>query len=71
MNKSEAKAAVAVVAAVGEAIRGLGSVPSGHLYAQLMGKMNLDQYNQVIGILKRAGLVSESFHELKWVGPEV
>ncbi len=35
--KAEAKAAIQVVMAVGDAIRELGSIPSGHLYAQLIG----------------------------------
>jgi hypothetical protein len=60
-----------VIAAIAEAIRGLREVPSGHLYAQLMGHMTLDQYGQVIAILKRAGLVEEKSHLLRWVGPNV
>jgi len=59
-----------MAAAVGEAIRDLGSVPSGHLYAQLMGRMDLDTYNKLIGLLKQANLVEESNHLLTWVGPK-
>lgn len=63
------KARERVDAAIAEAIRKLGTVPSGHLYASLMGHLSLDQYQQIIGRLKRAGLVSESYHELTWIGP--
>lgn len=65
------KAATLVVLTVAEAIRELGSVPSGHLYARLMNKLTLDQYYGVIGALKRAELVSESGYVLTWIGPKL
>lgn len=67
-NQAQVNAAVQIVVAVGQAIRELKSVPSGHLYAQLMGKMNLETYNKVIDTLKRTGAVTEENHLLKWVG---
>lgn len=69
VTKEEARAALEIVMAVGDAIKELGEVPSGHLYARLMGRMNLDTYNRIIGTLKGAGLVSEENHLLSWVGP--
>ena len=66
--KAETRAALWIVAAVGEAIRDLGEVPSGHLYAGLMGNMSLATYERIIGILKDQGMVSESNHLLRWVG---
>jgi hypothetical protein len=69
-NAAEVTKAIMVAAAVGDAIRELGSVPSGHLYAHLMGRMDLDTYNGCIKILKQAELVSEENHLLTWVGPE-
>ena len=62
------QAAVEIIMAVAEAIRSLGSVPSGHLYARVMPFMNLDAYTRVIETLKRAGLVTEKNHLLTWVG---
>lgn len=62
---------IQVLKAVAETIRELGEVPSGHLYAQLMGKMNLEQYQSMIRILKDTGLISESGFVLKWCGPQV
>ncbi len=66
----QTKAAMQIILAVGDAIRELGSVPSGHLYANLMGKMSLAQYEAIIRTLKGAGLVEESAHLLTWVGPK-
>ena len=59
--------ATKIISAVGSAIRELGEIPSGHLYASLIGTMTFDQYNRVIGILKKAGLITEKNHLLKWV----
>ena len=47
---SEALAAVRVAHAIAESIRELGEIPSGHLYARLMGIMDLRQYEQVIDL---------------------
>ena len=65
---AQEKAALGIVLAVGEAIKDLGSVPNGHLYAQLMGKMNLETYNKVIAILVKTGAVKNENHLLTWVG---
>ena len=65
----EVKAALGIIQAVAEAIRELGEVPSGHLYANLMGQLSLEQYEHILGILKGAGLVRQSnAHLLTWVG---
>ena len=69
MTKEEVRAAMSVVLAVSEAIRALGEVPSGHLYAQLMGTLSLESYNKIIKTIKNTGLVEESGHVLRWVGP--
>jgi len=63
-------AGIRMAAAVAEAIRDLGSVPSGHLYARLMEYMSLETYNKIITVLKNANLVEESNHLLTWVGPK-
>jgi hypothetical protein len=60
---------VKLIMAVTEAIREVKRIPSGHLYAILMGKMSIDTYNQLITIIKRTGLVKEEGHELIWVEP--
>lgn len=63
---TQTQAALGIIQAVAEAIRSLGSVPSGELYAQLMGKLTLEQYNQIIDILIRSGVVKQSSHVLTW-----
>lgn len=40
-------------------------IPSGHLYAALMGKMTLDQYNLFIGALAANGKITNHNHLLK------
>ena len=57
---SEALAAVRVAHAIAETIRELGEVPSGHLYARVMGVMDLRQYEQVISLLIDARLVERA-----------
>jgi len=65
--QAQVNAVIQAVFAVRDAIKELGEVPSGHLYAQLMGDMSLDTYNQIISLLKKSGKVTESGHLLKWV----
>ncbi len=69
VTKAQVKAAMAVVLVVGETIRDLGEVPSGHLYAQLMGRFSLAEYEKIIDTLVRAGVVEKTpQHLLRWVG---
>jgi hypothetical protein len=71
MTKEQLGAGLETVRLIAGAIRELGRVPSGHLYARVMGSLSLDQYNKVIGILKKAGLVEETAgHELIWKEPK-
>lgn len=69
-STSSPNSAVVICAAMGKVIRDLSPVPSGVLYAQVMGYMKLEQYQQVITLLKRAELVAESNHVLTWIGPK-
>jgi hypothetical protein len=68
---SETLAAVRVAHAIAESIREVGEIPSGHLYARLMGIMDLRQYEQFIDILIDARLVERKpSHLLRWIGPK-
>lgn len=49
-------AALEIAKAIGDAIKELGSVPAGHLYARLMGKMTLQTFDSCIGLLVRSGV---------------
>jgi hypothetical protein len=69
MNNEATKAKIKLQAlAIAEAIRELGSVPSGHLYARLMGQLAIEEYNAIIAVLKGAELVTEEAHVLSWIG---
>ena len=70
-NLSAAQTLVLVLDVLQEIIKGAGTsgIPSGHLYAQLMGKMSLEQYTKLIDILKDAGKVTEIGHVLRHVNP--
>lgn len=70
ITKEQIAAHLKVVQAVAEAIREAGTIPSGHLYSALCGKMDLNSYNRIIDMLKRTELVSETNHVLKWEGPK-
>lgn len=61
-----------VTLAIAEAIKELGRVPSGHLYAHLTGVMNLETYLAAVDVLKEGGVIREESHELIWQGvPEI
>lgn len=66
-TRTEREAAVGMLKAVASAIKDLGRVPSGELYARLMGYVTLDQYDLLIGVLVRSRLVRQENHELIWV----
>jgi len=69
--RAQLGATIKALQALAEIIRELGEVPSGELFARLMGKMTLETYNRLIGTLKEAGLVTETpGHLLRWVGPK-
>jgi hypothetical protein len=70
-SPAEIKAAFGILQALAEAIRELGEVPSGHLFASLQDRLTLSQFEQAIGVLKRSGLVRESnAHLLTWLEPK-
>ena len=69
MTKEEINAAVQLLVAMAQTIRQLKTVPSGHLYAHVMGKVSLEQYENLIGILIDKGMVKRrASHELEWIG---
>lgn len=64
---SEVSSAINAIKAVADCIKELGQVPNGVLYSQLMGVMSLNQYEQIIGILSRAGVIENRNNLLVWV----
>ena len=70
-TKEQVKAAIGVACAIADAIRELHEVPSGHLYAELMGHLSLDQYQAIIDGLERAKLIKVENHLITWIEEEV
>lgn len=69
VTPEQTRAALAVVQAVSDTVRELKRVPSGHVYAVLMGRVSLTGYQKILGILKRGGVIEETpGHELVWIG---
>lgn len=69
-TKDQVQAALQLAVAVGDTIRKLGSVPAGHLYAQLMGKMDMAGFQALMSMLEEAGLITyDEHHLISWVGP--
>lgn len=69
-TRQEVDQALAIVKAVADTIRELKEVPSGHLYARVMGHMSYVTYESIVGMLKRTGFVVEKHHVLTWVEPK-
>ena len=68
-TREQLRAGIDALLALCEAIRSLGSVPSGVLYAHVMGVMSIDAYASAVATMKGAGLVAEEGHVLRWTGP--
>lgn len=69
MNEKPQSKAIAVAVVVANVIRSLKEVPSGHLYAQVMDRMGIHEYNSTISLLKESKLITEEHHVLRWIGP--
>lgn len=71
-TKAQLDAALAVTIAVSEAIREAGEIPSGTLYAMLIGKVDIHGYHAILRTLKNAGLIQfMPSHLIQWCGPKV
>lgn len=67
-KKAKMQAALQAVKAIADTIKELRTVPSGHLYAQLMGVMTLTTYESIIETLIRSNLiVRDTDHLLRWI----
>lgn len=70
-EKKVLEAYIQAIRSVAQLIYMKKEVPSGHLYAELLSVLNLDNYTVIIGHLKRLGFVTESNYVLRWVGPDL
>ena len=71
VTAEQKKAGLAILLAVSETVREAKRVPSGTVYAALIGRVTFEGYQALIRTLKGAGLIEEKANELIWVGPEV
>lgn len=69
LTPDQVAAGFEIVALVGQLIRESpgGQIPSGELYARLMDKFSLSQYESIIRTLVRAKLIDEKHHLLRWI----
>jgi len=63
---NQAQQALAVIQILGSAIKEAGEIPSGTLYAMVMGKISYETYTSAIALLVRQGIIKESNHLLTW-----
>lgn len=68
-ESKQARAILEIVSAMYDVIksRGNNGIPSGHLYAELMPILSLDQYQRFVSLLVKSGKVRESGHVLYYV----
>ena len=70
MKTTELTAGLQALAAVDDAIRELGSVPSGQLYGQIVSVIPFEDFSKMLDILKRADLITEDAnHIIRWNRP--
>ena len=68
VTKEQVKALITATQALANTIRELKQIPSGELFARLMTYCSLEKYNNLIDVLKKAGVIKEENHLLIWIG---
>ncbi len=68
ITREQIVSAVQATHAMAEAIRELGTVSDGTLYAGVMSRLSLKQYQAILLILVKAGLVTNTNHTIRWIG---
>jgi len=70
--KDQLQNAMEVCKALASAIHAAKEIPSGHLYAAVMGHMTLETYQACIRTLEKTGLIKEeSSHLIRWTGGDI
>ncbi len=66
MELERAKVIVLEVArAIADTIDSAGEIPEGHLYAALMDKVSIENFNLLVDLLVRSGRITRSNHLLR------
>lgn len=69
LKRKQIKAAFDLCQALGETIKELGSIPESKLYACVIGRISLEDFNAAIATLERLSIVERTqMHVLKWIG---
>lgn len=68
-TSTQRAAAFQILAAVTEAIRELGQVPSGELYARVSPTLDFEAYERIIQTIQNTGLITVKGHLITWTGP--
>jgi hypothetical protein len=66
--KKQFEATLATSRALSDAIQAASPIPAGHLYAVVMGQMDLKTFDYVIGLVTEAGIVERKGDLLIWKG---
>lgn len=71
ITKDQVTAYIQTVRAIADAIKEMGSVPAGTIYATVMSVMGLPAFERIIGTLTSAKLVKrDPSGMLHWIGPK-
>lgn len=68
-TREQIEAAIGLIVEIGRVIQAKKIIPSGELYALVMGTLSIYEYNTAIAKLKQAGVVRERGFLLEWTGP--
>lgn len=72
MTETQKRAVTHLVHAVAETIRETGTAPLGPMYLAFQSRgLSLDHFQQVIGVLRRAGLIEVTSETATWTGPQI
>jgi len=70
--KDQLQNAIEVCKALAVAIHAAKEIPSGHLYAAVMGHLSLESYNACLRNLEKTGLIKvEGSHLIRWTGGKI
>jgi len=70
--KDQIQNAILLCKEIGYAIHQVKEIPSGHLYAAVMGHLTLETYNACLATLEKTGLIKvEGSHLIRWTGGEI
>jgi len=70
LTADQKKAVIEITAVFAKIIQLHGRIPSGELYARVMDKINLQNYQFILDVLVEMKMIKIVAHELIWIGNE-